>query len=46
MFFFWFVGWDCIALGTSLCLDGPHIEVHLPFGFLKIGRQRKRIWIE
>ena len=35
--YFWFVGWDCISLGLHVCVTGPHIEIHLPFGFLKIG---------
>jgi hypothetical protein len=35
--FFWFVSWDCISLGLHLCYTGPHFEIHLPFGFIKIG---------
>ena len=35
--YFWFVAWDCISLGFHVCLSGPHIEIHLPFGFVKIG---------
>lgn len=35
--FFNFVGWDCLSLGLHLCLRGPHIQVHLPFGFVGIG---------
>jgi hypothetical protein len=34
---FWFVGWDCISLGLHICLSKPNIEVHIPFGFFKIG---------
>lgn len=30
-----FVGWDCIALGIAL--GKWHIEIHLPFGFLRWG---------
>lgn len=35
--YFWFVAWDCISLGwhVSVCL--PNIEIHLPFGFIRIG---------
>ena len=35
--YWWFVGWDCLSFGIHLCLDGPHMEIHLPFGFLRIG---------
>ena len=35
--YLWFVSWDCISLGLSICITGPHIEIHLPFCFLKIG---------
>ncbi len=35
--YFWFVGWDCISLGLHVCPTGPHIEIHVPFGFFKIG---------
>lgn len=36
--YFWFVGWDCISFGLHVCLGAPNIEIHLPFGFLRIGR--------
>jgi len=35
--YFWFVGWDCISLGGHICLRNPNIEIHLPFGFVRIG---------
>ena len=35
--YFWFVGWDCLSLGVHFCVLGPHLEIHLPFGFLRIG---------
>ena len=35
--YFFFVGWDCISLGFHICLGAPNIEIHLPFGFLRIG---------
>lgn len=35
--YFWFVGWHCISLGGHICLRNPNIEIHLPFGFLRIG---------
>jgi hypothetical protein len=37
--YFWFSGWDCIALGISFCTAGPNFEIHLPFGFIRIGRK-------
>lgn len=43
---FWFVGWVNLALGLSVCLDGPHVEIHLPFGFVRVGRKtaKSRYW--
>lgn len=35
--YFWFVGWDCLSLGFHICVTGPHIEIHVPFGFFRIG---------
>lgn len=35
--YFYFVGWDCINLGVSVCVSLPNIEIHLPFGFLRVG---------
>jgi len=37
-FYFWFVGWDCFSLGISLCVSKPNLELHLPFGFIRIGK--------
>jgi len=37
--FFWFVGWDCISLGFHICISKPNIEIHIPFGFIRIGMQ-------
>lgn len=36
--YFWFVGWDCVSLGAHICVSKPNIEIHLPFGFIRIGR--------
>lgn len=36
---FWFVGWDCLSLGLHVCVSAPNIEVHLPFGFVRMGVQ-------
>lgn len=38
----WFVDWKCLSLGVHLNLTPLHIEIHLPFGFLKIGMVYKR----
>jgi hypothetical protein len=35
--YFYFVGWDCISLGLHLCWSLPNVEMHLPFGFIRIG---------
>ena len=35
--FFNFVGWDCLSLGLHVGLRGPHVDIHLPFGFVRIG---------
>ncbi len=35
--FFWFVGWHLFSLGISLCFKPLNAEIHLPFGFIKIG---------
>lgn len=39
--FFWFVSWKSISLGVSLNVKPIHVEIHLPFGFLKIGMVHK-----
>ena len=31
------VGWEQISLGITIDFRSPNIELHLPFGFLKIG---------
>ena len=36
--YWWFVGWDCVSLGLHVCWSKPNVEIHLPFGFLRIGR--------
>jgi len=32
-----FTGWDCISLGVHVCLSLPNFEIHLPFGFIRVG---------
>ena len=38
--YFYFVGWDCISAGLHVCVGLPNVEIHLPFGFIRIG------WVE
>lgn len=40
--YFWFVGWDCLSLGIHASLSVPNIEIHIPFGFIRIGRQANK----
>jgi hypothetical protein len=35
--YYYFVGWDCLSLGFHVCPSQPNIEIHLPFGFIRIG---------
>jgi hypothetical protein len=35
--YYHFVGWDCISFGGHICIGMPNIELHLPFGFIRIG---------
>jgi len=49
--YFHFVGWWAFSLGISLDVKSPNIEIHLPFGFLRIGwsegsQQRPINWKE
>jgi hypothetical protein len=43
--YFWFVGWDCFSLGLHFCASAPNIEIHLPFGFLRIGHRQRVPWL-
>jgi hypothetical protein len=35
--YFHFIGFDCLSIGLHICWTLPNIEVHLPFGFIRIG---------
>jgi hypothetical protein len=35
--YFWFVGWANISVGITVCLKGPYLEIHVPFGFFRVG---------
>lgn len=44
--YFWFVGLDCLSLGLHICLSAPNVELHIPFGFIRIGRKDQNlIWV-
>jgi hypothetical protein len=34
---FHFVDWHQISFGLSIDLLSPNLEIHLPFGFIKLG---------
>lgn len=44
--YFWLVGWDCISLGLHVCVSAPNIEIHMPFGFVRVGRRRRPAGVE
>ena len=33
----WTTGLDHLSLGVHVCLGRPNLEIHLPFGFLRLG---------
>ncbi len=35
--YYYFVGWSNFSLGFHLSTYCPNIELHLPFGFIRIG---------
>lgn len=40
VFYFNFVGWWALSLGLHIDIISPNIEIHLPFGFIKIGWEK------
>lgn len=36
--YWWFVGWWALSLGAHVSLKHRNLEVHLPFGFFRVGR--------
>ena len=32
-----FLGWSHVQLGFHVCLSIPNMELHVPFGFVRIG---------
>ena len=41
--YYYFNGWWNISLGLHICPSRPNIEIHLPFGFIRIGRSA--LWV-
>ena len=37
--YFHFIDWSHISFGFHVWLKGPNIEVHVPFGFFRLGWQ-------
>lgn len=37
--YFHFVGWDCLEAGFHIALSEPNVELHVPFGFFRLGWQ-------
>ena len=35
--YFFFVGWDCFSLGVHVAFMCPNMEIHVPFGFFRVG---------
>jgi len=42
--YFHFVSWWDISFGVSIDLVSPHLDIHLPFGFIRVGWSG--IWLE
>jgi len=42
--YFWCVGWWAWSLGFHVSLRDPNIEIHVPFGFFRIGWQQRYEW--
>jgi len=35
--YWFFTGWTQISFGINISLEGPNIEIHIPFGFVRLG---------
>ena len=35
--FYKFIGWNCISLGIHFDWEAPRLEIHIPFGWIRIG---------
>lgn len=36
-FYFYFIGWSFWSLGIHIYPPAPNIEIHLPFGYIRVG---------
>ena len=41
--YYYFIGWENISFGLHVCLGLPNVEIHLPFGFVRIGRPQVQV---
>lgn len=39
--YFHFISWTHLSLGFHIDLGSPNIEIHLPFGFIRLGWQMR-----
>ena len=44
--YYWFIGWWHWSLGINIYPKAPNFEIHLPFGFIRIGIQDRWMIIE
>lgn len=42
--YWWFTSWSHISFGFHVDVESPNIEIHLPFGFFRIGRTQLRCY--
>lgn len=42
--YFYFVGWWAFSLGFHIDVASPNIEIHLPFGFIRVGWVNHRVY--
>ncbi len=42
--YFYFQSWAHIQLGLHISLKLPNIEIHIPFGFFRIGMEGKYLY--
>lgn len=42
--YFHFVGWSCFSFGAHVDFASPNIELHIPFGFFRVGWQGIYKW--
>ena len=47
--YYYFIQWSHVSLGLHVDFSVPNVEVHLPFGFIRVGRKTpdansKAVW--